>query len=416
MDMTALTVVAALVVAYAAVSRRMAAAPVTPAMLFVGAGIALGPGGAGLIDPMMSRSAILVVAEVTLTLILFTDAARIDVTLLRRDSGVPVRLLGLAMPGVIVLGTGVGMLLLPHLGVGSAVVLAALLAPTDAALGHPVVTRQDVPVRVRQALNVESGLNDGLALPVITLAVAAAGGSIARAEGLPVIGLQLGGAVVLGIGVGLVGGWVVERATRADWMTEGLQQVATLAIAVVSFASAAAVGASGFVAAFVAGLTFGIVAREHCEHLYDFTEEEGHLLTLVAFLLIGGVLGGAVLADVRPMHVVYAVFSLTLVRMVPVSLALVGTGLRPATHLYLGWFGPRGLASIVFALVIVEESGLAAASELFDIVTVTVLLSVVAHGVTASPGARRYAQRLARGGRTDGTAEHRPASEHPVRP
>lgn len=199
-------------------------------------------------------------------------------------------------------------------------------------------------------------------------------------------------------------------------MSGQLRQVATLAIAVASFALAAAVGASGFVAAFVAGMTFGVVAREHCQGLYDFTEQEGHLLALVTFLMVGGVLGGDALADAGPTHWLYAALSLTAVRMLPISLALLGTGLRPVTHLYLGWFGPRGLASMVFALLIVEESGLPVAEELFDIVTLTVLLSVVLHGATASVGARRYATWLRRGAPSGGGAEHEAVAEHPVRP
>lgn len=413
--MTAVAVVACLVVAYGAVSAKVVTSPLTPAMLFMGAGLLLGPAGVGVIDPVVGRPVIRVVAEITLTLILFADAARIDVAVLRRESGPPVRLLAIGMPGAIAAGTAVGLLVLPHLGVWSVALLAALLAPTDAALGQPVVTNADVPVRVRQTLNVESGLNDGLALPVITLLVAAAGGSLSRTEGLQVVGLQLGGALAVGVGAGLLGGWIVDRATRAGWMSGQLRQVATLAIAVASFALAAAVGASGFVAAFVAGMTFGVVAREHCQGLYDFTEQEGHLLALVTFLMVGGVLGGDALADARPIHWLYAALSLTAVRMLPISLALLGTGLRPVTHLYLGWFGPRGLASMVFALLIVEESGLAVAEELFDIVTLTVLLSVVLHGATASVGARRYAGWLRRGS-PGGGAEHQPVAEHPVRP
>lgn len=393
-----LLVIAGVVVAYGLVSERLAGTVFTPPLLFVAAGLLAGPSGLGLVELDLSNGAVRVLAEATLVLVLFTDAARIDLAVLRREFHLPARLLGIGLPLTILVGTLLAVALLDGLELWEAAVLAAVLAPTDAALGQVVVTSEQVPVRVRQGLNVESGLNDGLALPAVTV-LAAAAASAEDLGGPASWGVfaaeQVGFGVLLGVLIGAVGGRLIDSAGGRNWMNPNLRQVATLAVAAIAYASSESAGGNGFIAAFVAGLTFGTVARASCACVYDFTEEEGQLLTLLTFLVFGAVVVGPRLNELTWRVAAYAVASLTVARMLPVALSLLGSRMRADTVLFLGWFGPRGLASILFGLLVVEESDVAGADTIFLIVTWTVLLSVVAHGLTAAPAARLYARRIA---------------------
>jgi NhaP-type Na+/H+ or K+/H+ antiporter len=271
-------------------------------------------------------------------------------------------------------------------------------------------------VRIRQSLNVESGLNDGIALPVVLVFASLAGareeaGGVGYWLGFAALAVTLGPLV--GVLVGWAGGRLVEHGTRAGWITRAFEQLAALGLALLAFSVAELVGGNGFIAAFAAGLTVGNVARSVCPCLHEFGEAEGQLLTLLVFLVFGGVMVPMALPLLDARAFAYALASLTIVRMVPVALALLGTGLRPASVAFLGWFGPRGLASILFALLVVEEGRLESGPFLVAVVVLTVLLSTLLHGVTAYPLARRYgafASALA-----EARAERRDAMELPVR-
>ncbi|MEX2550514.1 MAG: cation:proton antiporter, partial [Nitriliruptoraceae bacterium] len=261
---------------------------------------------------------------------------------------------------------------------------------TDAALGEAVVTDGRVPRRIRQTLSTESGLNDGTVLPLVMLFLALA----ASAQGLESAAYwirfileQIGLGVLLGALGGAAGGTLIDRAVRAGWMTPLFRQLGTLALAVTAFASAEWVGGNGFVAAFSAGLAFGQVARDQCPHVADFAEDEGHLLELVTFLLFGAILAGPAITEATVATVGYAILSLTVVRMVPVALSLMGSGLPFRQVAFVSWFGPRGLASILFALVVLEEAALSRTPQILTVVTWTVLLSILAHGLSAAPWA-----------------------------
>ena len=296
--------------------------------------------------------------------------------------------------------------------------LAAVLAPTDAALGQAVVTDRRVPVRIRQALNVESGLNDGMMVPVITIFLALAGtGSEVETPGYWVafVARQLGFGVAIGAAVGAFGGWLLVTFARRGWIDGAYRQLATLAIGIAAFALSDLAGGNGFVAAFTAGLAFGAVAREECEGAYDFAEDEAQLLAMLTFLAFGAVIAGPALGDVTWQILLYAVLSLTVIRMVPVLVSVAGIGLVRSTHLFMGWFGPRGLASILFALFIVEEAAIPGTEQITVIVTWTVLLSIVAHGATAVPLTRRYVASLPRHDAGRALPEMGAAAEFPVR-
>jgi len=360
-----LALVAAFVLAYALVSRRLETTPVTGPMVFVGVGLVVGAGGLDIIDIGMDQGAVRTLAEATLVLLLFTDAIRIDLRRLRSQTELPFRLLGIGLPLTVVAGAMAALVVFPDLGVWEAALLAAILSPTDAALGQAVVSNPGVPIRVRQALNVESGLNDGIMLPVITLllAVAAAGVDLETpGYWTEFAAKQIGYGVLAGAVGGYLGGRLIREFAGRNWIDGAFRQLATLAVGVGSFALAEAVGGNGFVAAFVAGLAFGAAARDYCAGVYDFAEDQGQLLALLTFLFFGAALAGPALDDLTWQIALYALISLTAVRMIPVAISLIGAGLKAPTVAYLGWFGPRGLASILFGLFILEKAELPVAA------------------------------------------------------
>ena len=416
MEPSSIAIVALAVCLFAAFSKKAERSPLTPPMFFVAVGFCLGGAGLGWMHLDLDGEAIHILAELTLVLVLFTDAARIDLTCLRREGSLPARLLGIGMPLTIVAGAAVAMGVLPGLGWIEALLLAAILAPTDAALGQAVVANPLVPLRIRQSLNVESGLNDGIVLPVVLVFASLAGareqaGDTSYWLRFALLAVTLGPLV--GVAVGFVGGRVVAWGTRSGWINDAFQRLAGLGLAMLAFGAAELVGGNGFIAAFVAGLTLGNTARGVCECLYEFGEAEGQLLTLLVFLAFGAAMVPEALPHVTGGAVLYALLSLTIVRMVPVGLSLLGTGLRPASVAFLGWFGPRGLASILFALLIVEEGTLESGPFLVAVVVLTVLGSTFLHGLTAFPLARRYGEYTA--ALAASRAEHGDAPELPVR-
>jgi NhaP-type Na+/H+ or K+/H+ antiporter len=398
-----IALVAGLVVAYALVSRRLESTPVTGPMVFVGFGVLIGSGGLDIIDIGMGEGAVRVLAEATLVLLLFTDAIRIDLGRLRMQAELPGRLLGIGLPLTVVLGTATALLVF-DLGLWEAALLAAILAPTDAALGHAVVSSPRVPIRIRQALNVESGLNDGLMLPVITLLLALAAADIdieTPGYWAQFVAEQIGYALLVGVAAGYAGGWLIREFSGRNWMDGAYRQLATLAVGVGAFGLAEAVRGNGFVAAFVAGLAFGATARDYCDGVYDFAEDEAQLLALLTFLFFGAALAGPAVDELTWQITLYAGLSLTVVRMLPVAFALIGTRLRRPTVGYLGWFGPRGLASILFGLFVLEDAELPVAEELFLTVIWTVLFSIAIHGASSVWLSERYGKWFAQYGRPE---------------
>ncbi len=393
MDPGSIAIVAGALLLYALVSGRFQGTIITAPLAFVLIGFAAGPGGFDLANVDLDHSAIHLIAEATLILVLFTDAARIDLNRVRRDHNLPVRMLLVGLPLVMAVGTLIAIVLFPTFSLYEAALLAALLAPTDAALGQSVVSAKVVPVRIRQAINVESGLNDGIALPAVLLFAALAsmrpdaGGA---GEWLRFGLLQVTLGPLAGVVIGFIGARLLDSAADRGWMTGAFQGIGILSLAILSYVIAEGIGGNGFIAAFVGGMAFGHSLRHPCEFLFEFMETEGQLLMLITFLVFGAALLPESIGHVTPMHFLYAVFSLTVIRMVPIAVSLIGAGVSPATQLFLGWFGPRGLASILFVLLILEESAIAHRHELMTITVITVALSVLLHGITAAPFARRY--------------------------
>jgi NhaP-type Na+/H+ or K+/H+ antiporter len=355
--------------------------------------------GLGLIDAPSAPETVRPLVEVTLVWVLFSDAARVPVQQLRRDLGRYVRLLAVGLPLTIAFGWVVGAWFFPQLGLWLALFVGAALAPTDAALGVPVVTNPRVPSRIRQLITVESGLNDGIATPVVLLAIAgaaaAAGLEHAEGAGHAVVELLIGAAV--GAVVGALGGWLMRRARGRGSAAEGFTGIAVLALSLLAYAAALGAGGNGFVAAFCGGLAFGACAGRRAPGELIFLEQMASMVSLLVWLTFGAVAIPVMLDRVDALMVVYAVLSLTVIRMLPVALATIGAGLDRNSVLFVGWFGPRGLASLVFALLALEELG-PVADQAVSVIAVTVLLSVLAHGLSAAPLAVRYGRAAAASG------------------
>jgi sodium/hydrogen antiporter len=390
-----LAIIAATVLAVAGVSRRLTGTPVTPAMVFVSVGVLVGPLVIDEVTAAPTGSSVRTLAEATLAVVLFSDASRIKPRVLRREYAVPLRLLGIGLPLTIALGAALAALIFDQLNATEAIVLAILLAPTDAALGEAVVSEPRLPSRIRQGLNVESGLNDGICVPLLLIALAAADVedmATSSHHAITIVIEEIGYGIVGGVVAGLATAAVVGIAYRRNLINGSWLQVIPVAGAGLAYGIAAALGGSGFIAAFIAGAIFGGLVSRESEQASRLSEELGALLGGVTFLIFGAALLGPALKHVSWQIALYAVLSLTLVRMLPVAIAMIGTGARRPTVGFLGWFGPRGLASIVFAVIVVEEAHLPGAETILLTTYLTIGLSVAAHGITAAPLATRYAR------------------------
>jgi NhaP-type Na+/H+ or K+/H+ antiporter len=397
--MSGIVILTIVFVMYALVASRLERLSITAPMVFVLAGMLLGRSVTDRFDISLTSEPVLLIVELTLALLLFADASTVRLQEVEGDAHLPARLLLIGLPLTIALGTVSAVLLFPGAGWAAAALAASILAPTDAALGLAIFTNRAVPVRIRRALNVESGLNDGIVTPFVTLFLTllvseeAGGGGRWVAEA----GKQIGLALVVAIGVGVVGGVLVRAARRHGLSSEVSEQLAILSLALLAYLGSVTVGGNGFIAAFVGGLTFGAATHGTLHGPTEFTETLGLFASFFVWTVFGALFVGPVLTTrIDATAVVYAVLSLTVVRMVPVAISLLGLGLRRDTVALMGWFGPRGLASVVFTLVAVEalnRSG-AAFDAIVEVATWTILLSVIAHGLTAGPLARAYGRRM----------------------
>ena len=391
--MTLIAILLLLVFGYSLFSERLERTVLTAPLIFTAAGMMAPMLFPHLAEWQGNREVLLWVAEIGLVLLLFTDASRTELGLLKSMRALPVRLLSTGMLLTIFLGGVIALVIFRQFTLWEAGILAAILAPTDAGLGQIIVNCPRLPMKIRQALNVEAGLNDGLSVPFllffIALGTTDAVGSHSVLAWFMVE--QLGFGTVIGVGLGLVGGWLLGEATRQKSIAPAFEQLGLVTVPLLCVVASEAAHASMFIAAFVAGLAVQGGFREAGKHSIDFAESWGQLLNLSIFFLFGLMVARA-WPQFTMAHVLYAVMSLTNVRMLPVAIALMGAGLNWATVLFMGWFGPRGLASIVLGLVYLEqETRQPAESTIRLAVMVTVLLSIFAHGLSALPGMSLYA-------------------------
>jgi len=415
MDALSLAIIPGGLLIFSLISGRLQGTVVTAPLVFIIFGLVIGSGGLNVADVDPGHSVIHFIAEFTLILVLFADAARIDISSVRQDHNLPTRMLVIGLPLAIVAGAVVASQLFPAFSMWEAALLAALLAPTDAALGQSVISERAVPVRIRQAINIESGLNDGIALPVVFLLAALAGTAHAAtpaSEWLRFGLMQVVLGPLVGVAIGYVGARVLDNSIERGWANTSFQGIGILSLAVLTYVAAELVGGNGFIAAFVGGMVFGNSIRHPCTFLFEFMESEGQLLMLITFLVFGAALLPEGLAHLNATNFLYAVLSLTVIRMIPIAISLLGSGVRLPTQLFLGWFGPRGLASILFVLLILEESDVPHREQLLAITVITVALSALLHGVSAAPLARQFGRLSDRMGKCE---ENKMVTEMPMR-
>ena len=412
--MNSLLLIAALIVlGYALVSAWLPKTIITAPMVFVACGIAASSYSNNENYLFVLES----LAELTLVVLLFTDASRINARALLKEPGIPLRLLGIGLPLTIALGFVLAKLLFPTLSWAEAALLSAILAPTDAALGQAVVSSKVVPLRIRQALNVESGLNDGVVFPVVILfaSLAALPGEHGQeTEWLMLWGKQITLGPFVGVATAICGGLAVEWTSRIGFVSPTFKKLSGVALAVLAWALAGEVGGNGFIAAFTAGLVVGVITKTIKPALQEFGETEGQLLSLLSFSLFGATMIWPAIVDASLSSWGYAILSLTLVRLIPVALSLRGMSLRLPTELFLGWFGPRGLASLIFILLVTNEHDFSHEPLLLNTVVLTALLSVVAHGISAIPAAFWYGRIMQREENAN-CCEQQTVHEHSIR-
>lgn len=394
--MTVLAIFILLFFAYALVSARLEQTPITAPIAFTVAGMLMFPALRGLIKVGSNVNSLLLLAEIGLVLLLFTDASHTDLKVLGGVGSLPLRLLSSGMLLTLLLGAIFARLVFPRLSIWEAGILATILAPTDAGLGLVIVSSPRVPMRIREALKIEAGLNDGLSVPFLLFFMALAAAKIegGPASLLQFIVEQLGFGAIVGIGIGLIGGWCLGFASRRRWMAESFQQIGVVALPLLCLVLSEMVGASMFIAAFVAGLAVQMGFKEAGKHSVEFAEDWGQLFNLSVFFLFG-MLVVRYWPQFGPADWVYACLSLTVVRMLPVAIALIGTHLSSASVVFMGWFGPRGLASIVLGLVYLEqELQLPGEPTIRVAVIATVVSSIFLHGLSAMPGIDLYSRRV----------------------
>jgi len=385
---------AVLIFCYGLVSRLAERSPITAPMVFVAIGILASPLGIGILSVQINAALVQIIASVTLVLVLFVDASTISVPSLIRERRLPMRLLLIGLPLTMVFGALAGFLIFPDMGVWVVVLMALILSPTDAALGQAVVTNPAIPERIRRAINVESGLNDGMALPPILVCIAALSEAVAGHTGTSYwINFTLKQLIlgpVAGILVGWFGGLLVDKAARAGWMNETYQRLSSGSLAVIAYASAEAMHGNGFMAAFFSGLALGTRTPSVRERIHEFAEAEGQQLALFIFLMLGLILIPLTIQYWDMLAWLYAILSLTVIRMIPVALSLIGSKLDWGTVCFIGWFGPRGIASILYLLIVVGRLGKTGYEYMISVIALTVLLSVFLHGISAVPLAHIY--------------------------
>jgi len=375
-------------------SRLAERSPVSGPMVFVTVGILASPLGFGWLEVRPNAKVVTILAEIALIIILFVDASLINLPRLIRERFIPMRLLLIGLPLTMLLGIALALPVFWGMNIWVLVLMALILSPTDAALGIAVVKSEAVPERIRQSINVESGLNDGLALPPILICIAALSEPGAESGGFSYwAGFALKQMIfgpLVGALVGWLGGFLIDKASVKGWMSHTFQRIASISLAMIAYALAEAFHGNGFIAAFFGGLLLGAKTHSVRERIQEFAEAEGQQKALYIFLLLGLVLVPAVVRFWDASAWLYAILSLTVIRMLPVAASLRGLGLDWQTVSFIGWFGPRGIASILYLLIMIGKLGTKGLEYMISVVVLTVLLSVFLHGVSAIPLSQLY--------------------------
>ena len=384
-----LLILAAFIFLYSLVSGGLERTPINGALVFTAFGLLMGPLGLGYLSLNVESEVIRTLAELTLALVLFTDAANANLNVLKLNIRIPRRLLLIGLPLTILLGFGAGVLVFDGLTLLEIAILATMLAPTDAALGKAVVTNESVPANIREGLNVESGLNDGICVPILFVFLALVTTASGAEEStwslaLKLIAEEIGIGAAVGMGLTLIAAWLIRLCVKLGWVTESWRQLTVVGLAVAIFTLAQILGGSGFIACFAGGMLFGAIAKQHKPKYLFAAEGTGDTLALITWVTFGAAVTAHTIASFSWEIVLYSLLSLTIIRMLPVFLVLAGLNLRTDEKLFIGWFGPRGLASIVFTVIVLNEN-LPGGNTIAITVVCTIIFSVIAHGLSANP-------------------------------
>ncbi len=393
-----LLILAAFIFLYSLVSGGLERTPINGALVFTAFGLLMGPLGLDYLSLDVKSEGIRTLAELTLALVLFTDAANANLNVLKLNIHIPRRLLLIGLPLTILLGFGAGVLVFDGLTLIEIAILATMLAPTDAALGKAVVTNESVPANIREGLNVESGLNDGICVPILFVFLALAATTSGAEQSTWSLALQLvaeeiGIGAAVGMGLTLIAIWLIRQCIKLGWVTESWRQLTVVGLAVAIFALAQILGGSGFIACFAGGMLFGAIAKEHKPNYLFAAEGTGDTMALITWVLYGAIVTGHALAYFSWEILLYSLLSLTIIRMLPVFLVLGGLNLRTDEKLFIGWFGPRGLATIVFTVIVLNEH-LPGGNIIATTAVCTIMLSIIVHGLSANPLIAGLAARL----------------------
>ncbi len=392
-----LALLAAFVFLYSISSGRLERTIFNGAIVFAAFGFVFGPLGLNFLSLDIEKEGLRTLAELTLALVLFIDASNANLDVLKQQIRIPRNLLLIALPLIILFGFGVGVLIFGSLTLIEIAILATILAPTDAALGKAVITNEAVPEKIREGLNIESGLDDGICVPILFIFLALASKSGIEGDttmyALTLVAEEIGIGVVVGVGLVVLGSWLLKHFSDRGWITETWKQLPVIALAVSCFAVAQYIGGSGFIACFVGGLLFGWIAKNHKHKLLFAAEGGADTLALITWVVFGAAVVGHTIDKFTWEPFVYALLSLTVIRMVPVFLVLLGPQLRTDEKLFIGWFGPRGLATIVFAVIVLNEN-LPGGDTIALVAVHTIVLSVIFHGISANPFIKALASRI----------------------
>jgi len=386
---------ALLIFTFGLVSRFAERNWITGPMVFMTVGILGSSLVFGFLHVTPEMGPVKLVAELALTLVLFIDATMINRSVFSGESKrIPVRLLLIGLPLTMILGTVLGVWMFDEVSIWAIMLMAFILSPTDAALGQAVVKSEGVPLRIRQSISVESGLNDGIALPPILIVMALLGAEAGEHEGawLGFVIKQVTLGPVVGLAVGWIGGKLMQMTADKGWTEGTFQRLSALPLAILAFAFAESVEGNGFIAAFVAGigLTAAITSDNVRHQVQEFGETEGMQLILVVFLIFGLAMVPAAVPHWGVAELIYALASLTILRMLPVAISLLGVKLDWQTITFIGWFGPRGIASVLYLLMAVAAIGIEGHEQVMSVIVLTIMISVYAHGISAVPLSDRY--------------------------
>lgn len=389
-----LLILASFILLYSLFAKKIETSAISGPFLALLAGLVLGPLVLNLFKTQVEDEEYKIIAELALALVLFTDASKANLSVLGKNVALPIRLLLIGLPLTIVFGVLGGFLLFKGFSWIELGILATILAPTDAALGKAVVSNPAVPTKIRESLNVESGLNDGICVPVLFLLIAyfvsQSGDGLSSFYGLALLGKEIGIGMLAGCAIAFVGYQLIQYSAKRLWLSESWKTMVIVLLAFSCFALAQISGGSGFIACFAGGFLFGVLKRKSKSKLglLDSAEGTGDTLSMVTWLIFGSLVIAAFIHELSWQVVLYAILSLTVIRMIPVILSLINSGLSGKEKLFMGWFGPRGLASIVFAIMVLDVN-LPHKSTIILTVAFTILLSVVLHGFTAKPFIKR---------------------------